>query len=91
MKKITLVLASLAFATFANAEITMDDLNTLDITVYDANKDGKVTKAEFTAVKSPFTFEKIDADKNGVLTKTEIRERRSELDELIREGGGMGA
>lgn len=52
--------------------------------VADANKDGKVTKEEFTA-REDALFNEIDADKDGSITPKEMRDYRKAKMEAWRE------
>jgi Ca2+-binding EF-hand superfamily protein len=51
----------------------------------DSNRDGKVSKDEFTSAPAPF-FDQADTDKDGVLSAKELEAAKSRFSERRRDG-----
>lgn len=76
MRKFTLLLAAGVAATALTAPAFAEGPKAGRAKMFDqadANKDGKVSKDEFAAMRDGF-FAKLDADKDGVVTRAELRQ-----------------
>jgi hypothetical protein len=57
---------------------------------FDKNKDGKLTREEVTDTRLTRLFERIDADRNDVVTKEELTAFAAKMAEEDGKGGGKG-